>query len=183
MNTQRCFLTTGRLILLLLTFAAEALAQNAQITGLITDSNSALIAGARLTLTNVDNSLTRRAVTNRVGHYSIPFVPPGNYQLHVLADGFKPMTRNDLTINVDQAARIDLTLEPGALTESVNITRIDKTERLFTNIGRDKTVIIEASYRSAVSDTLPDCELFACEPRTQLFSNGTMSRSSNFARS
>jgi hypothetical protein len=137
MNTQRCFLTTGLLILLLLTFTAEALAQNAQITGIITDSNSALIAGARLTLINVDNSLTRRAVTNRVGYYSIPFVPPGNYQLHVLADGFKPMTRNDLTINVDQAARIDLTLEPGALTESVKITPLEPPlERETSSIGQ-----------------------------------------------
>jgi hypothetical protein len=137
MNTQRCFLTAGLLILLLLTFTAEALAQNAQLTGIITDSNSALIAGARLTLTNVDTSVTRRAVTNKVGYYSIPFVPPGNYQLNVLAVGFKPVTRNNLTLNVDQAARIDFTLELGALTESVDITRIEPPlERETSSIGQ-----------------------------------------------
>ena len=84
----------------------------------------AVIAGAQLRLTNVDTSVARKAVTNSDGYYSIPFVPPGNYQLNVLADGFKPVTRNNLSINVDQALRNDFTLEIGAINESVNITGV-----------------------------------------------------------
>src|SRR5258705_8768884 len=107
MNTRRCFLTAVFLIFLFLAFGSEAFAQSAQLTGIITDDNSALIAGAQITLTNVDTSVTRTAVTNADGYYSITFVPPGNYQLRVLADGFKPVTRNKVSIYVDQAARID----------------------------------------------------------------------------
>ena len=124
MNTRRCFLTAVLSILLLLASKSEAFAQSAQLTGIITDSNSALIAGAQITLTNVDTSVTRRAVTNGDGYYSIPFVLPGKYQLHVLATGFKPVTRNNLSLNVDQAARIDFKLELGTITESVSITSI-----------------------------------------------------------
>jgi hypothetical protein len=53
MNTRRYFLTAGLLILILLAFRPEVFAQNAQLSGIITDENSALIAGARPTLTNV----------------------------------------------------------------------------------------------------------------------------------
>src|SRR5258705_11011137 len=98
MNTRRCFLTAVLLIFVFLDFGSEAFAQNAQLTGIITDDNFALIAGAQITLTNVDTNVTRKAVTNADGYYSIPFVPPGNYQLKVHADGFKPVTRNSLSI-------------------------------------------------------------------------------------
>jgi hypothetical protein len=108
-------------ILCLLAFKQAASAQTAQLTGIITDTNSAVIAGAQITLTNLDTGVARKAVTNTEGHYSIPFVPPGNYRLHVVSSGFKPVTRDGVRINVDQAARIDFTLEIGALTESVNI--------------------------------------------------------------
>ena len=70
MNTRRCFLTAVLPILLLLAFRSVAFAQNAQLTGIITDGNSALIAGAQITLTNVDTSVTRKAVTNADGYYS-----------------------------------------------------------------------------------------------------------------
>lgn len=125
------------LILSLLAFKQAASAQTAQVTGIITDANSALISGAQLTLTNVDTTVTRKAVTNADGYYSIPFVPPGNYQLNVLASGFKPVTRNSLSINVDQSARIDFTLEIGAINESVNITgNGSPLERETSSIGQ-----------------------------------------------
>ena len=136
MNRQRRFLTPVLLILSFLALKQVASAQTAQVTGIITDANSAVIAGAQLTLTNVDTSVARKAVTNSDGYYSIPFVPPGNYQLNVLADGFKPVTRNNLSINVDQASRNDFTLEIGAINESVNITGVGPPlERENSSIG------------------------------------------------
>lgn len=105
-----------------LAFTQVASAQTAQVTGIITDANSAVIAEAQVTLTNLDTRVERKGMTNADGYYSIPFVPPGNYQLKVLASGFKPVTHGNLSINVDQAARIDFTLDIGAIKESVNIS-------------------------------------------------------------
>ena len=119
---QRRFLRSLVLILCLLVFEQAASAQTAQLTGIITDINSAVIAGAQVTLTNLDTGLARKAVTNADGHYSLPFVPPGNYRLHLFSSGFKSVTREKVRINVDQAVRIDFTLEIGALTEIINIT-------------------------------------------------------------
>jgi len=145
MNTRRCFFKAVLPVLLLLAFRSLAFGQNAQLTGIITDNNSALIAGAQITLINVDTSVTRKVVTNADGYYSITFVPPGNYQLSVHAARFKPVTRNEVSINVDQAARIDFTLEIGALTESVNINSIEPPlERETSSIGQvieNKTIV------------------------------------------
>jgi hypothetical protein len=145
MSTQRFFLTSVLLILSLLALQQAASAQTAEVTGIITDANSAVIAGAQLTLTNVDTRVARKAVTNSDGYYSIPFVPPGNYQLRVLASGFKPVTRGNLSLNVDEAARIDFTLEIGAIDESVNITTNGPLlERETSSIGQvieNKTIV------------------------------------------
>ena len=71
------------------------------------------------------------------------------------SDGGQPLARTGMI-----TARIDLVGEANDLVCAIApaaIKKINKTERLLTNIGRDKIVIIEASYRSAVSETLPDC--------------------------
>ncbi|MGH9845455.1 MAG: carboxypeptidase regulatory-like domain-containing protein [Blastocatellia bacterium] len=82
MNRQQRFLTFALLTLSLLAFKQSASAQTAQVTGIITDANSAVIAGAEVTLTKVDTGVARKAVTNADGYYSIPFAPPGNYRLN-----------------------------------------------------------------------------------------------------
>ena len=113
---QRRFLTLLVVILCLLAFKQAASAQTAQLTGIITDTKSSLIAGAMVTLTNLDTGVARKAVTNTEGHYSIPFVQPGNYRLHVFSSGFKPVTGDKVRINVDQLcaliSRSGLLLEP-----------------------------------------------------------------------
>ena len=116
---QRRFLTLLVVILCLLTFKQAASAQTAQLTGIISDTKSSLIAGAMVTLTNLDTGVARKAMTNTEGHYSLPFVPPGTYRLQVLSSGFKPVTRDSVRINVDHAERINFTLGPPAGTASV----------------------------------------------------------------
>jgi hypothetical protein len=145
MNRQRRFLTFALLALSLLAFKQTASAQIAQVTGIITDANSAVIAGARVTFTNVDTGVARKAVTNADGYYSIPFAPPGNYRLNVLASSFRPVTRESVSINVDQAARIDFRLEPGALNESVNISGngplLERETSAIGQVIENKTIV------------------------------------------
>jgi len=145
MNRQRRFLTFVLLALSLLTFKQTASAQTAQVTGIITDANSAVIAGARVTLTNVDTGVARKAVTNANGYYNIPFAPPGNYRLNVLASSFKPVTRDGVSINVDQVARLDFRLEIGPVSESVNITSngppLERETSAIGQVIENKTVV------------------------------------------
>jgi hypothetical protein len=142
---QRRLLTLLVVMLCLLASKQTTSAQTAQLTGIVTDTNSAVIAGAQVTLTNLDTGVARKAVTNTEGHYGILFVPPGSYRLHVFLSGFKPVIRDSLRINVDQPVRIDFTLEIGAISENVNINSDGpQLERETSSIGQvidNKTIV------------------------------------------
>jgi outer membrane receptor protein involved in Fe transport len=107
---------------LLLMFAAGALAQTAQITGRITDQSGAVVPGAAVTVTNNATGINREAVSNDEGYFTLPLLNPGEYRIAVKKDGFKPLVQPSVTLQVNQVARLDFTLETGAVTETVNIT-------------------------------------------------------------
>ena len=142
---QRCLVTLLVLILCLLAFKQAASAQTAQLTGIVTDTNSAVIAGAQIKLTNLDTGVARSTATNTEGYYSIAFVPPGNYQAHVSSSGFKSANSDAVRINVQQAVRMDFTLEVGELTDVVNISGNGPLlERETSSIGQvieNKTIV------------------------------------------
>lgn len=114
-----------RLLLLALamfTISAISLAQTAQVTGRITDQAGAVIAGANITATNTGTGINRDAVSNEEGYFTLPLLNPGEYRIAVKKDGFKPVVQPSVTLQVNQVARLDYTLETGAVTETVNVT-------------------------------------------------------------
>ena len=66
--------------------------------------------------------MVRKATSNELGYYSFALLQPGSYRLEVKKEGFRPLTRSGLVLSVGQVARVDLTLEVGAVTETVNVT-------------------------------------------------------------
>jgi hypothetical protein len=118
-------LKVHRILLLaatLLMFVATALGQTAQVTGRISDPSGAVVPDAQITITNQQTGLTRNSVSNSEGNYTLPLLPPGEYRLAVKKEGFKPVVRPDIVLNVEQVARLDFTLEAGAVTDTVTIT-------------------------------------------------------------
>src|SRR5262245_7605021 len=107
---------------LALTLGQFAFGQTAQVTGRVIDSSGAVVPGAQVTVTNQKTSLTRDSVTNGEGYFTIPLLPPGEYRIAVKKDGFKPIVRPDVALNVEQVARLDFALEAGAVSETVTIT-------------------------------------------------------------
>jgi hypothetical protein len=103
-------------------FAPSALAQNAQITGLVKDSSGAIIPGATVTARNVDTGLTRTAVTEGSGEYRLPSLPPGRYSVATELSGFSTETRPDIVLIIDQTAILNFTLKPAAIAETVTVT-------------------------------------------------------------
>jgi hypothetical protein len=108
--------------MLVLTLEQAAFGQTAQVTGRISDASGAVVPGAQITVTNQKTGLTRESVSNDEGYFTIPLLPPGEYRIAVKKDGFKPVVRPDVALNVEQVARLDFTLEAGAVTETVTIT-------------------------------------------------------------
>ena len=92
------------------------------ITGLVADSSQAVIAGATVTARNVGTGIVYNTQTNSVGVYNLPALPIGTYELTAEAAGFKKYIRSSIVLPVGQVVRIDIALEIGAVTESVQVT-------------------------------------------------------------
>ncbi|MGH9658069.1 MAG: carboxypeptidase-like regulatory domain-containing protein, partial [Bryobacteraceae bacterium] len=112
----------GRLPLpLLLVSAVSLLAQTASLTGFVRDSSGAVVPEARITLTQKQQNLRFTAVTDGAGFYRLPVLPIGFYDLEAGKAGFKQVRQTGVELTVDQRASLDLNLEVGQVSESVNV--------------------------------------------------------------
>jgi hypothetical protein len=113
----------GLVVAAVLVNAATASAQTAtgQIIGSVKDTSGAVITKVKVTVTNQETGLTRATTTNDQGDYVVPLLPVGQYIVTAELTGFKTALRSDLTLNVDQIQRVDLQLETGNLTETVEV--------------------------------------------------------------
>ena len=96
--------------------------QTAQITGRVTDATGAVVPGTAITVTNAATGIERKASTNEAGYYTAPLLLPGEYRVAVQQQGFKPVTRSGIVLEVDQRAELNFVLEVGAVTEQVEVT-------------------------------------------------------------
>lgn len=92
-----------------------------EITGTVSDATGASVVGADVTVTNVATNQSRQARTNEAGLYTVPFLIPGTYDVEVKMEGFRTATRKGLVLEVGDVARVDVSLEVGAVTESVEV--------------------------------------------------------------
>lgn len=93
-----------------------------EITGLVTDSSGAAVSGATVTATNKATSATRKATTTSEGLYAFPSLLPGGYELKVEQQGFKTARLDNITLEVQQTVRLDVTMEVGQVGETLTIT-------------------------------------------------------------
>src|SRR5262247_535582 len=110
--------------LLAMIFSLTVAAQTYQgrILGSVADQSGAAVRGAKVTITNVGTGATRALETNEAGDYVAPNLPPGRYKIAVEADGFKKVERPEVRLEVAKDIRIDVSLQPGAVAETVTIT-------------------------------------------------------------
>src|SRR5258706_3819761 len=94
---------------------------SAGVNGVVVDSSGALIPGASVVVTNLDTGATRETVTNESGVYQFPLLQPGRYSIIARKQGFKQVTRDGVQLELNQVAKIDFTLEPGAVTETIEV--------------------------------------------------------------
>jgi hypothetical protein len=109
-------------LMLLIAPSPHAQLTTATLVGTITDSTGAVVAGARVTVVNVDTHFNNTVTTNSSGDYRIDLLPVGTYSMTVEATGFKRFVQTNIPLTVNQQAHVDASLETGATTESVTIT-------------------------------------------------------------
>ena len=95
---------------------------NGSIVGVITDNSGAGTPDAKVTLTNIGTAAEQSVQSGNTGEYRFVSVPPGNYQLAVEHAGFERVVRRGFTVEVGAEVRIDVALQVGAVTETVNVS-------------------------------------------------------------
>jgi len=108
----------------LLLAAACAFAQgtgSATLIGNVTDSSGAAIAGAKITVVNTGTQFTSTSATNAEGAYYVPYLIPGMYRLTIEVAGFKAYHRDGIELRINESPRINVQMEVGNVTESVNV--------------------------------------------------------------
>ncbi len=112
------------LFLVLAVACASGRAQTAQatLTGNVSDSSGAVIPDAKVTVTDVRQGTHYTTVTNGAGAYSIPELNPGTYRVQVEAQNFKAEVVQDVSIEVGEVARENVTLQPGNVTTTVQVS-------------------------------------------------------------
>lgn len=124
----------GQLFCLLMFVCFLSLTSLAQTTsttilGTVTDSTGAVVAGAKVTVSNNGTGVSRSVTTSSTGDYSFPLLDVGTYTVTVDAQGFKSGVHRGLILQINEKLRADFALEVGATTEKVEITSEGPTLR------------------------------------------------------
>jgi hypothetical protein len=123
MKNRIAFLTLAT-ALLVLVYATGAVAQvtTANLNGQVTDQAGGAIAAAEITATNIGTREQQTIKSNEEGYYVFTNITPGVYDLSVKAQGFKEFVNKSVEFLVGDRKTLNITLEPGAVTESVTVT-------------------------------------------------------------
>ena len=92
------------------------------LTGLVKDSSGAVVPNVKVTAINTGTNLTRQVVTDTSGTYRIAALNPGPYRLEAEAGGFRKATASDITLEVGSQVRVDIELQVGEVTQTLEVT-------------------------------------------------------------
>ena len=111
-----------RLIALLWAAGLAAQTPTATVVGKVKDPSGAAVVAARVAARNADTNIVRAVLTNEEGDYAIPLLQPGSYSITAGAKSFRTTILSGIVLQVDQKARVDLSLEIGQAVETIEVT-------------------------------------------------------------
>src|SRR5262245_43450678 len=91
------------------------------LVGTITDSQGAMVPGAKVVIVNTDTNLTRETTTDSQGGFTFVNVLAGPYDVKVTLDGFRDSVRTGVPVSVGQISRANLVLEVGTMNEGITV--------------------------------------------------------------
>jgi hypothetical protein len=93
-----------------------------RILGSVTDQSGGVLAGATVTVLDVQRGIPRTLITDQSGEYVAPSLLPGAYTVRAEFKGFKTVERQKIVLEVNQDIRVDLSLEPGEQSQTITVT-------------------------------------------------------------
>ncbi len=112
---------TRSVLIFLLAVSPTAAQFNAAVQGAITDPTNSSVPNAKVTLTNQETGIQQSTQTSSAGFYRFSGLAPGRYSLGIEASGFKKESRENITVSAEQLQGVNVTLTPGAVTESITV--------------------------------------------------------------
>jgi len=116
-----------RILIALLSFMAFAGLAFGQIDrgtieGLVKDPSGLAIPGAKVQVIRIDTNSVLELATNQEGLYTAPNLPAANYRVVIQKDGFNSVTREPIEVRPRMSIRVDVSMQPGTITENVTVT-------------------------------------------------------------
>jgi hypothetical protein len=150
-----CLLGTVAAMLLSVPFL-QAQTTFGSITGNVTDSSGAAVANTEVVLTNLGTNERRTVTTNADGLYNFVNLVPASYSVSIEKAGFKRVVRSPVTVQTETTSKIDLTLDVGAVSQTVEVTAqtpllTPETSSLGQVIDERKTVELPLNGRNPLN--------------------------------
>lgn len=162
-------------------------AQSAAMSGTITDSSGAVVAGAQVTARNLATNQSRTATSSATGTYSITNLVVGAYDVIAKKDGFKTFRLPKVELTVAQTSTIDAVLQPGATSEEVTV-RADTVAPIDLETSQVSNLVDQQQMRDLPLITRDPYSLVLLSPGTSQTNsglggftvNGSRERNNNF---
>src|SRR5689334_18634834 len=146
MNRRQATLALRASILLICALPAVAQFESATLSGVVTDAADAVVSGAAIRAINEGTNIEAAATTDDVGRFVFTSLKPGSYRVTATAKGFKESVSSGIVLQVNQAARLDIKLTVGNVTERVTVNAeapLLETETASRGAVIDHTKMVE----------------------------------------
>src|SRR5690349_21031187 len=127
------------LLVLLLSSAAYSQSYRGRVQGVVTDQSRAVIAGATVTLLNVETGVKSTHQTGETGLYVFDLVDPGTYTLTVENTGFAKFVQEKITVQMRGDVTVDAMMKPGSVQESITVSEAPAAVQ-FNSSNKDFTL-------------------------------------------
>lgn len=183
---SRMFKTLAGFVLVALVCSAPALAQTGGIAGTVTDTAGAVVPGAEVTVRNLASGAVRSIASGDAGNFSITNLTPAAYEITVKKDSFKTFRVPTITLAVDQVLTLNIHLEPGVVTEEVQV-RADQLPPVDLETAQVSNLVSSKQIEALPLITRNPYELVFLSPGTAQTNayggpsvNGSRERNNNF---
>ena len=188
--------TLWLMMLLVVTLGAPAAAQDTTgtITGQVKDPSGSVVPGATVIARHVGTNAETAVTTDQTGTYVVPRLPIGNYELTAALAGFRTIRRTGLELHVADRLRVDVTIQPGAISETVTVVGVSPTIQTessdistlinSTQISQmplnGRNIVQLIAMQPGVSSTLPSTLGVGLSGLTNVFVNGARASQNNW---
>jgi len=174
-------------LLLAVVLPLQMQAQNAAVSGTVTDSTGAVVSGVQVTVRNIATNLSRTTTSGATGAYSITNLEVGAYEITAKKEGFRTFHLPSVDLTVAHVSTIDAELLPGAASEEVTV-RADSVAAIDFETSQVSNLVDQEQMKDLPLITRDPYSLVLLSPGTSQTNtglggftiNGSRERNNNF---